>query len=166
MVHSTSKHPQCCMETRAHGIISLIVGTRVRWQRLRIYCFARRLLSKLSVPCFNTSATDTLGSRESIILSYLACLRCELLRRRMMLNVVGRVRRLCGIGWPFFERAPSTASSSRCKPDHALTSSKRVNISKSFDAADCADAFLKPSGYSVLSVLLTVIMLIPVSKFR
>jgi hypothetical protein len=77
-----------------------------------------------------------------------------------MLNVVGRVRRLCGIGWPFFERAPSTASSSRCKPDHALNSSKRVNISKSFDAADCADAFLKPSGYSVFSVLLIVIMLI------
>jgi len=46
------------------------------------------------------------------------------------------------------------------KPDHALNSSKRVNISKSFDAADCADTFLKPSGYSVFSVLLILIMLI------
>ena len=83
----------------------------------------------------------------------------------MMLNVVGRMRLLVvqvdSADWlGLFERAPSTASSSRCKPDHALNSSKRVNISKSFDAADCADAFLKPSGYSVFSVLLIVIMLI------
>jgi hypothetical protein len=83
----------------------------------------------------------------------------------MMLNVVGRVRllvahtvRLCGLAG-LFERARGTASSSRCKLDHALNSSKRVNILKPFDAADCADAFLNPSRYLVFSVFL-IIMLI------
>jgi hypothetical protein len=82
-----------------------------------------------------------------------------------MLNVVGRVRllaahtvRLCGLAG-LFERVRGTASSSRCEPDHALNSSKRVNILKSFDAANCADAFLNRSRYLVFSVFL-IIMLI------
>ena len=85
----------------------------------------------------------------------------------MMLNVVGRVR-LCLLhrstlrDWlAFLKERPAQHHHPACKPDHALNSSKRVNISKLFDAADCADAFLKPSGYSVFSVLLIVIMLIP-----
>jgi hypothetical protein len=83
-----------------------------------------------------------------------------------MLNVVSqgaitcRTHRSTLRDWlALFERARGTASSSRCKPDHALNSSKRVNVLKSFDAFDCADAFLNPSGYLVFSVFL-IIMLI------
>jgi hypothetical protein len=82
-----------------------------------------------------------------------------------MLNVVWSGATACSTynstaDWlAFFERARGTASSSHCKPDHALNSSKRVSIVKSFDAANCADAFLNPSRYLVFSVFL-IIMLI------
>jgi hypothetical protein len=66
-----------------------------------------------------------------------------------MLNVVGRVR-LCLLhrstlrDWlAFLKERPAQHHHPACKPDHALNSSKRVNISKSFDVADCAGAFLE-----------------------